>query len=338
MDKLKYINLIKQHGGENDVIDVFCRSLHGYTLHIRLNMYVDNIQDIKRKIAIAYHQKMIERKQLPSVSITIDNINWIIAGVSITVMTTEIYDRLPYINTTHVVLKRGPNPQENALVRTVVDTKANTTIGDVMRRFVDNYNNFTRMKTITEDRRLLSLSADMIEEKKQLHQCLKNLYFRYEDIPADAIRLLYDNKTQHQTYNNAKDEFRRIYKAAGKIIWDTLNSQIKSSIRNLNSEDTFNFLLTMPYTYNYLFISGLEDQKQKLDATIKLLTKENAPEQKDFLISLNLDYNKILRAIEVANSMVVPLDTPINFSTLYLNQQITDNCDLLVYDMCVQLL
>lgn len=336
MDKLKYINLIKQHGGENDVIDVFCRSLHGYTLHIRLNMYVDNIQDIKRKIAIAYHQKMIERNQLPGVSITIDNINWIIAGVSITVMTTEIYDRLPYINTTHVVLKHGPNTQENALVRTVVDTKAKTTIGDVMRRFVDNYNNFTRMKTITENRR--SLSAGMIEEKKQLQQCLKNLYFRYEDIPLEAIRVLYDNKTQHQTYNNEKDDFRRIYKAAGKIIWDTLNSQIKSSIRNLNSESTFNFLLTMPYTYNYLFISGLEDQKQKLDATIKLLTKENNPEQKDFLISLNLDYNKILKTIEVANSMVVPLDTPINFSTLYLNQQITDNCDLLVYDMCVQLL
>ena len=331
MDKLKYINLIKQHGGENDVIDIFCRTLQGYTLHIRLNMYVDNIQDIKRKIAIAYRAKAIEHKYQSKIDITPDNIGWIISGVSITTMTTKIYDDLKSINTTHVILKRGPNPQENDLVRTV---------GDVMRRFVDNYNNFTRMKTITENRRLLSLSADMIEEKKQLHQCLKNLYFRYEDIPSDAIRLLYDNKTQHQTYNSEKDVFKRTYKAAGKIIWDTINSQIKSSIRNLNSEDTFNFLLTMPYTYNYLFISGLEDQKQKRERDLNTFMEEvdANPAFELAIKSLLNEIPALSGMIDNAKHMVAPLDTPIDFSTLYLNQQITDACDPLIYDMCVQLL
>jgi len=327
MNKLKYINLINQYGGET--LNVFCKTLQGVSIFINLTKYVDNIQVIKEKIAIAYRQRTIELKQPTNVSITPGNIRWIIAGVSITVMTNEIYDRLPYINTTHVVLSRTTSLEIENLGLMGVDVKT-------MRGFVDNYDNFTRMKTILENQG--HPSSSMTEEKKQLYQCLRNVYFRYEDIPADAIRSLYDNKTQSQTYNNAKDEYKRIYKAAGKIIWDAINSQIKSSIRKLNNESTFNFLLNMPYTYNHLFISGLKDQQQKLNATIDMLLKENDPQTKDFRDTLSVDNRNLLEMIASANRLVVPLDTPINFSSLYLLGQITDTCDPLIYDMCVQLL
>ncbi len=339
MNKLKYMNLINQYGGET--LNVLCKTLQGVSIFINLTRYVDDIQEIKRKIAIAYRERMSELKQPTNVSITPSNIRWIIAGVSITVMTNEIYDRLPYINTTHVVLSRNPSVEEKNLGSIVVDAKNSgngETVHTMMRRFVDNYDNFTRMKTILENQR--RLSSSMTEEKKQLYQCLRNVYFRYEDIPADAIRLLYDNKTQSQRYNNAKDEYKRIYKAAGKIIWDTLNSQIKSSIRQLNNESTFNFLLNMPYTYNHLFISGLEDQKQKQEDDLNTFMKEVV---KNSLLEPTIErlLNEITTLsgmIENAKRLVVPLERSIIFSSLYSLGQITDECDPLIYNMCIQLL
>lgn len=297
---------------------VYIKTLLGLSFSITITKYIDTLDIIKEKIAENYRQ-FYGVSVINGIPIIKDNISWLVGGDNVIELSEDLFKKLNDVGTTHVILNRTETKYRRDFIAK----------NQQMHIFIEKYNNYNKINTILTN----TSQVDIENEKKRLHTLLHNKYLKYTDISDDAVILLHDNKQILNDYLKYKHDLKTAYKTAGKNIWDVINSDIKTIISNTMPHN-FNYLLDMPYVYNYIIIKGLEAYLYSLNETNKLFMVDGID-----ITHLQQDNDSLTAKINAIKELLkFGSDDGVEFKTLYTTLSITDKCDTYIYDLCIQLM